>query len=79
MLLQSAVLITLFFALDLAVRNRVPATIRYAVWMQVLAKLVAAVSGHAHGRRLLAVGGQDLRARQIRVNFCQEMAGVLRG
>ena len=39
MLLQSAVLITLLFALDLALRKRVRATLRYAVWMLVPVKL----------------------------------------
>jgi beta-lactamase regulating signal transducer with metallopeptidase domain/tetratricopeptide (TPR) repeat protein len=39
MLLQSAVLILLLFALDLALRKKVRATIRYAVWMLALVKL----------------------------------------
>jgi beta-lactamase regulating signal transducer with metallopeptidase domain len=39
MFLQSAVLILLLFALDLAFRKRVRATIRYAVWMLALVKL----------------------------------------
>jgi beta-lactamase regulating signal transducer with metallopeptidase domain len=40
MLAQSAVLIALCLVLDLALRNKVRATIRYAVWMLVLVKLV---------------------------------------
>lgn len=40
MLAQSAVLIALCLVLDLALRNQVRATIRYAVWMLVLVKLV---------------------------------------
>jgi beta-lactamase regulating signal transducer with metallopeptidase domain len=39
MLMQSAVLIALLFLLDLALRKRVRATIRYAVWMLALVKL----------------------------------------
>ena len=39
MLLQSAVLIALLFVLDSALRKRVRATIRYAVWMLALVKL----------------------------------------
>ncbi|MGD1086038.1 MAG: M56 family metallopeptidase, partial [Verrucomicrobiota bacterium] len=39
MLTQSAVLIALLLALDLALRKRVRATIRYAVWMLALVKL----------------------------------------
>jgi len=39
MLLQSAILIALLFALDLASRKKVRATIRYAVWMLLLVKL----------------------------------------
>jgi len=39
MLLQSAVLVALLFALDLALRKRVRATIRYALWMLALVKL----------------------------------------
>jgi len=39
MLLQSAVLIAVLFALDLALRKRVRATVRYAVWMLTLVKL----------------------------------------
>ncbi len=39
MLLQSVVLIGVLFALDLALRKRVRATIRYAVWMLALVKL----------------------------------------
>ena len=39
MLMQSAVLIALLFALDLALRKKVRATIRYAVWMLALVKL----------------------------------------
>jgi beta-lactamase regulating signal transducer with metallopeptidase domain/tetratricopeptide (TPR) repeat protein len=39
MLLQSAVLIALLFALDLALRKKVRATFRYAVWMLALVKL----------------------------------------
>jgi beta-lactamase regulating signal transducer with metallopeptidase domain len=40
MLMQSAVLIALLFVLDLALRKRVRATIRYVVWMLALLKLV---------------------------------------
>jgi beta-lactamase regulating signal transducer with metallopeptidase domain len=39
MLLQSGLLIAFLFALDLALRKRVRATIRYAVWMLALVKL----------------------------------------
>jgi beta-lactamase regulating signal transducer with metallopeptidase domain len=39
MLMQSAVLIALLLVLDLALRKRVRATIRYVVWMLVLVKL----------------------------------------
>ncbi len=39
MLLQSAILIGLLFALDLALRKKVRSTIRYAVWMLALVKL----------------------------------------
>ncbi|HKS38939.1 MAG TPA: M56 family metallopeptidase, partial [Verrucomicrobiae bacterium] len=40
MLAQSSVLIVALFALDLVLRNRVRAVIRYALWMLVLIKLV---------------------------------------
>src|SRR5437867_106107 len=40
MLVQSSVLIVLLFALDLVLRNRVRAVVRYALWMLVLIKLV---------------------------------------
>jgi beta-lactamase regulating signal transducer with metallopeptidase domain len=39
MFMQSALLIALLFALDLALRKRVRATIRYAAWMLALVKL----------------------------------------
>ena len=41
---QSGVLIALIFALDLALRKRVRATTRYALWLLVLAKLVVPAS-----------------------------------
>ncbi len=40
MLWQSSVLITAVFALDLALRRRVRAAVRYALWLMVLVKLV---------------------------------------
>src|SRR5207245_11080745 len=40
MLVQSSLLIVLLFALDLVLRNRVRAVVRYALWMLVLIKLV---------------------------------------
>src|SRR5437867_2332937 len=40
MLVQSSVMIVLLFALDLALRNRVRAVVRYGLWMLVLIKLV---------------------------------------
>jgi len=44
MLWQSGVLIAVVFALDLALRKRVRATTRYALWLLVLAKLVVPTS-----------------------------------
>ena len=44
MLWQSSVLIALVFALDMALRQRVRATTRYALWLLVLAKLVVPAS-----------------------------------
>jgi len=44
MLWQSGVLIALVFALDLALRKRVRATTRYALWLLVLAKLLVPAS-----------------------------------
>src|SRR5439155_6489444 len=40
MLLQSSLLIVLLFALDLVLRNRVRAVVRYGLWILVLIKLV---------------------------------------
>jgi beta-lactamase regulating signal transducer with metallopeptidase domain len=40
MLVQSSLLIVLLFALDLVLRNRVRAVVRYGLWMLVLIKLV---------------------------------------
>src|SRR5881397_550804 len=40
MLVQSSLLIVLLFALDLVLRDRVRAVVRYALWMLVLIKLV---------------------------------------
>ena len=40
MFVQSSLLIVLLFALDLVLRNRVRAVVRYALWMLVLIKLV---------------------------------------
>jgi beta-lactamase regulating signal transducer with metallopeptidase domain/HEAT repeat protein len=44
MLWQSSLLIALLFALDFALRKRVRATVRYALWMLVLVKLVLPAS-----------------------------------
>ncbi len=44
MLWQSGLLIALLFALDFALRKRVRATVRYALWMLVVAKLVLPAS-----------------------------------
>jgi beta-lactamase regulating signal transducer with metallopeptidase domain len=44
MLWQSSLLIALIFLLDFALRKRVRATVRYALWMLVLLKLVLPAS-----------------------------------
>jgi len=44
MLVQSSLLILLLFALDLVLRNKVRAVVRYALWMLVLIKLVLPTS-----------------------------------
>ena len=55
MFLQSAILIALLFALDLALRKRVRATIRYAVWILALVKLALPPSlALTHRRGILA-------------------------
>lgn len=90
MLLQSAILIAFIFALDWALRKRVRATIRYAIWMLALVKLVLppslamptgaaywlpAEKAEIHPAALLAPAGT---ADKTSVNSKYETAGAAR-
>src|SRR5580658_9953675 len=67
MLLQSAVLIALLFGLDFALRKKVRATIRYAVWLLALVKLalppsLASPTAAAYWMPVPTTGGFSLPA-----------------
>ena len=58
MLVQVTILVLVLFALELLLRNRVRAVVRYWLWLLVLVKLVLPVGLHTPASlRLLAAGG----------------------